>query len=72
MQKGRVEIRIKGTMITDYQEQWTGTKFRVALKKLYNNWLIKWYLLAQVFDPYEGLMISFATDIKKFLEMKGA
>jgi len=70
MNKGQVELGIKGYLERDYEKRWEGRAFRKFLRGLYDRYVIKHRI-----DQYEGKLFGefdeFSGQMKSFLTLEG-
>lgn len=70
MNKGSVEIKIKGTLVRDYDGKFEKSSTQKFLRSIYEKWVIP----SRV-DEYEGKLIGicdeFLSQIKSFLDLSG-
>jgi len=67
--KARVEIKIKAHAELDYQARWEKTKFQKMLRDLYHKYVIKYYIMFDVWLTLYNKIEGLSTKIKKFLNM---
>ena len=70
MNKGAIQISIKGNLIRDYQGKFETTAFNKFLRSIYEKWVI-----SSRIDHYEDKIISecdeFLSQAKAYLDLEG-
>lgn len=68
--KGSVEIKVKGTLVRDYQGKFETSAFQKFLRSIYEKWVIPSRI-----DEFEGKLIEecdeFLTQTKAYLDLEG-
>ena len=69
---GRIQIGFDCFIILDWQDRYTGSKFKEVLYSAYVNILSKWDLEAAHYDPCAYQMMDLMTRMKKFIGIQTA
>ncbi len=68
--KGSVEIKVKGTLVKDYNSKFESSSFQKFLRGIYEKWVI-----SSRVEDYEGKLFSdcddFLAQAKSFLDLEG-
>jgi len=70
MNKGRLQLVIKGKYILDYKGQWETGGFVKFLRDIYHKYLIQTYIIFEVHTPLYKLLYDFYDTIRKVLGME--
>ena len=68
--KGRFELKIKGEAELDYEGRWETSEFNEKLRKFMHKYLLKYYIMFKVWDPFYYKVHGLLTKIKIFLNME--
>ncbi len=68
--KGRFEIVIVGTLITDWQKKWKGSKFKERLGKIYEGVIIKKEIEGVHWDEMYYRVWNLHAILKKYFDMQ--
>lgn len=70
MNKGSVEVKVKGTLVRDYEGKFEKTATRKFMRSIYEKWVIKSRI-----EEYEGKLVAdcdeFLAQAKAFLDLEG-
>ena len=70
MNKGKVSIELKGTLIKDYDGKWETSAFSKFMRDVYNKYVIPSRVL-DINNMVEGNVRKLKEEIKAFLELTG-
>ena len=68
--KGSVEVKVKGTLIRDYQGKFETTAFKKFLRSIYEKWVIV-SRIEQMEDKLIGNSDEFLNQTKAYLDLEG-
>jgi hypothetical protein len=70
MQKGRVQVVIKGSYTLDYAQTWEGSKFTEKLRDIYHKYIIDKDIIFKIYTPLYKQVYSFYDEIRAVLGME--
>lgn len=70
MNKGKVSIDFKGTLVTDHESKWESSPTNRFLRDVYNKFIIP-SRISNMKDRLSGDVRSLKEDIKEFLDLTG-
>ena len=68
--KGRLELKITGNVDLDYEKRWENSEFNEKLRNFFHKYILKFYIMFKVGDPFYYKIFGLLTNIKKFLNME--
>jgi hypothetical protein len=68
--KGSVKVKISGTLVRDYNGEFSNSGFKKFLREIYDKWVIP-SRIEQMEDKLAGKCDGFSSQIKAYLDLEG-